>query len=88
MSLCSAITDVEGRICTWELGTTGACAARTCSNIISANSNADCIAWIDTCTFTGTGCITKAVCGDYTPTGLDNTAKRSYCSAILDNNSP
>ena len=62
--------------------------ARSCTNIISPTSNADCLAWMTTCTYTGTGCITKAVCGDYTPIGSDNTTKRSYCAAILNNGTP
>jgi len=88
LSLCNVLTDAGGLFCTWVSGTPNTCVPKTCFNIISPSTNAECIAWLDTCTFTGSGCITKAVCGDYTPPGLDNTAKRLYCSAILDNSTP
>lgn len=59
--------------------------ARDCSNIISPTSNDDCHSWVNSCTFTGFNCITKAACIDYIPIGSDNIEKRSHCSNILDN---
>jgi len=88
LTICDSLTDTSGLYCTWVSGTPGSCVARDCSNIISPTSNTICSTWMNICTFTGNSCIIRAVCGDYTPTGSNNTTKRSYCAAILDNSNP
>ena len=88
-SICNTLTDTAGLLCTWVTTTAGTCVSRDCQNIVSPNSNASCIAWKSSCSFTGNGaCISTSACAGYNPIGIDNVTKRIYCSGLYDNSDP
>ena len=69
--------DTSGASCGY-LANASTCSAKTCGDVISSPSVANCEGYLDTCTFDGTNCITRAACSTYSK----NTA--ALCNGLKD----
>lgn len=83
--MCEELTDTSNNKCAYVVNSgTTACVPRTCDNISSTPTSIDnCKNWLPTCTYIDSKCVLEDVCGNYTPAGVDNTDKSTYCNTIL-----
>ena len=74
---CTLAVNSSGAYCTYSSGTS--CSERACTDSIVSASVTTCSNYLRSCTFIGTGCVTKGACTSYTPTPGSEAAQ---CTAI------